>query len=118
MYLKDVIKANFVKRMKFKEFDMSQKHLDGGVYRMFNKLDEIIYVGKSGNLYIRLYNHLGGRTNTAYFIDEVTRIDYFQEPNPIYETLLEAVLIAYFEPKYNDEVKDAKEKFGANYAEE
>jgi excinuclease UvrABC nuclease subunit len=119
MNLKDVVKTNFVKKMKFTEFDMelSQKHIDGGVYRMFDESGEIIYVGKSGNLYIRLYNHLGHRTNTQYFIDEVVRIDYYCEPNPIYETLLEAVLIAYYQPKYNDEVKDAKKKFGEDNAE-
>lgn len=101
-------------KLEFVEFDM-QKDIDGGIYRMYDVNDEIIYVGKSSNLRTRIHNHLEHRTHTAYFIDEVMRVDFHTEPNPIYETMLEGIFIALHLPKYNDEVKDAKAKLGDEY---
>lgn len=82
--------------------------LGGGVYRMYNENKEIIYVGKSNDIHRRLLQHIGKRTNSAYFIDEVVKIEWHQENNPIWQTLLEGIFIAYHCPKYNDEVKDYK----------
>lgn len=111
MEIENLINFQFVKEMEFKKFT-NQKNIDGGVYRLHDKTGEIIYIGRSANLRKRIRSHQLGRTNTAYFINEVEIIDCFIEPNPIYETLLEAVLIAFYKPKYNDEVKDYKKKYG------
>lgn len=117
MSLKKLIKITSIKNLKFRDFDADLMYLDGGIYRMYDNSGEVVYVGKSTNLNKRLYDHLGQRTNTAYFMDEVVKIDYLQEVDPVYETLLEAIFIALHKPKYNYEVKKAKEKFGESYGE-
>jgi DNA polymerase-3 subunit epsilon len=114
--LKDLLKTSKVKKLKFQTYK-HHEHVDvgSGVYRMYNDSGEIIYVGKSVNIHKRMHQHLGKDTNTAYFIDEVKKIEFLQEPDPVFLTMLEGIFIAYHRPKYNDEVKDAKKKFGADY---
>jgi GIY-YIG catalytic domain len=123
MDFKDIIKITTVKKMKFQpwdyEFSKETLHsewianfktnkLGGGIYRMYDSDNIIIYVGKSNDIHRRLLQHIGKRTNSAYFIDQVKRIEYFIENNPIYQTMLEGIFIAYHTPKFNDEVKDAE----------
>lgn len=55
-----------------------------------------------------MMQHFGKDSHTAYFIDEVDFVEVLLEENPIYQTLLEAIFIAYHKPKYNDEIKGAK----------
>jgi excinuclease UvrABC nuclease subunit len=95
-----------VKNMKFSAFKNEHMHFGGGVYRMFDKDKKIIYVGKSQDLQRRITTHLNGTTNTKYFIKKVKHIDWHKNDSPIMQTLLEGILIAYYKPKYNDEVKD------------
>lgn len=78
----------------------------GGVYRMYDNSGEIIYVGKSNNIHRRLLQHVGKRSNTSYFIEEVVKIEYHVNNDPVFQTLLEGIFIAYHAPKYNDEVKE------------
>jgi excinuclease UvrABC nuclease subunit len=115
--LKDLIKITKIPGIEFTEFDKEHHETDlgGGIYRMYDDSDEIVYVGKSMNLHRRLHQHIGKDTNTSYFIDEVKRIEYTQEADPVYQNMLEGVFIAFHRPKYNDEVKDAKKKFGDDF---
>ena len=115
--LRSLTKISKIWKLKFSPIDLTDDTVDGGIYRMYNSSGEVIYVGKSGDLKRRLRQHIGKDTNTAYFIDEATRFEWHIEPDPVYQTLLEAIFIAYHKPKYNDEVKDAKKKFGDDYAE-
>ena len=108
MNVKDLLKITKIKKLPFEPADLS-KDYDGGIYRFYNLAKEIIYVGKSQDLKRRLKQHLGKDTNTAYFIDEVVFIEVLQEPNPIFQTMLEGIHIALHQPKYNDEVKDWSE---------
>lgn len=112
MELENLINMKFIEEMEFKKFTGKDRDIDGGVYRMHDRTGEIVYVGRSSNLKKRIRSHRLGKTNTGYFINEVEIIDCFTEPNPIYETLLESMLIAFYKPKYNDEVKDYKKKIG------
>jgi DNA polymerase-3 subunit epsilon len=114
--LRDILKTSKVKKIKFQKYQ-HHEHVDvgGGIYRMYNDSGEVVYVGKSVNIHKRMHQHLGKDTNTAYFIDEVKKIEFFQEPDPVIFTMLEGIFIAYHRPKYNDEVKDAKKKFGEDY---
>jgi excinuclease UvrABC nuclease subunit len=112
MELVEIVKIPEIEQLVFKPVDLSNHTIDGGIYRMFDSSGQVIYVGKSSNLRVRVNNHLHHRTHTAYFMDEVEKIQWFQEPDPIFETLLESIFIAYHQPKYNDEVKDHKKKFG------
>jgi DNA polymerase-3 subunit epsilon len=112
MNLKEIVKISKMKALTFQRVDLNQKNIDGGIYRMFNSAGTVIYVGKSGNLRRRIDDHLDHRTHTSYFIDEVDKIEWLQEPDPYFESLLEAIFIAYHRPKYNDETKDHRKKFG------
>jgi hypothetical protein len=110
------VKISNIKKIKFMPWDhlIPQEEIDalavnklgGGVYRMYDGDGEIIYVGKSNNIHRRLLEHMGERTNSAYFIDQVARIEWHSENNPILQTLLEGIFIAVHMPRYNDEVKD------------
>ena len=113
---KEFIKITSVKKTKFSIVNLNIGKIGGGIYRMYNNSGEVIYVGKSSDLHRRLLQHYGKDTNTAYFIDEVTKAEWHLEDDPVYQTLLEAIFIAYHKPKYNDEIKDAKKKFGDDYA--
>ena len=114
MNLKELIKITKIRTIKFKRIDFEDE-VDGGIYRLYDDSDQVIYVGKSLDLKRRLKQHLGKDTNTAYFIDEVKKADWLVEPDPVFQGMLEGIFIAYHRPKYNDEVKDAKKKFGDDY---
>lgn len=116
MNLKDLIKVSKIGKLRFQKYE-HHEHTDvgGGIYRMYDDSGEIIYVGKSVDIHKRMHQHLGKDTNTAYFIDEVKKIEFFVENDPVFFTMLEGIFIAYHKPKYNDEVKDAKKKFGEDY---
>ena len=117
--LRHLIKISNIRAYKFMPWDhlIPKEELDadaaaainklgGGIYRMYDGDGDIIYVGKSNNIHRRLLEHMGSRTNSAYFIDQVARIEWHSENNPILQTLLEGIFIAYHMPKFNDEVKD------------
>jgi len=108
MNLKDLIKISKLTKIKFETVDVDNSDIGGGIYRMYNNSDEIIYVGKSQDLHRRIHQHIGKDTNTAYFMDEVKGIEWTTERDPVFQNLLEAIFIAYHRPKYNDEVKDAE----------
>jgi hypothetical protein len=112
MNLKDLIKITKVSKIKFSPVDLDNSDVGGGIYRMYDENDLVIYVGKSMDLHRRLHQHAGKDTHTAYFIDEVRGYEWTTEPDPVYQNLLEAIFIAIHRPKYNDEVKDAEKKLG------
>lgn len=116
---KYLLKTTNIRALKFETWDHSNfaytedidaaiaaNKLGGGIYKMFNQDAEVIYVGKSNNLQRRLLEHIGKRSNTSYFIDEVKKIQYHVNNDPTMQTMLEGIFIAYLQPKYNDEVKD------------
>jgi excinuclease UvrABC nuclease subunit len=105
MELKDMIKKTFLKKMKWYPVDLRTLKIGGGIYRMYDKAGEVIYVGKSMDLHRRLLAHIGKDTNTRYFIDEVDYFEWYLDPSPVFQTMLEGIFIAYHMPKYNDEVK-------------
>ncbi len=85
--IKDLIKITVLKHFEWKQWEhelygnhveMLLNHptteatnlLGGGIYRMYDSNNEIIYVGKSNNIHRRLLEHIGHRSNTSYFVDE------------------------------------------------
>jgi excinuclease UvrABC nuclease subunit len=108
MKLNDVVNMAAIKKLKFQDHNIEKNHseIGGGIYRFYDKVGKVIYVGKSNNLHRRLHQHFGKDTNTKYFIDEVDHYEVFVENDPILQTLLEGIFIAHHKPKYNDEVKD------------
>lgn len=118
MRLTDLAKISKIKKLEFRPIDLKDTHIGGGIYRMYDTKGDVIYVGKSMDLHRRLHQHIGKDTNTAYFIDEVDCFEWLTEPDPVYQNLLEGIFIAYHKPKYNEEVKEAKERFGEDYGQD
>lgn len=104
MNFNDLIKISKVRKLKWTK-DHIHNDVGGGIYRMYNANKEIIYVGKSNDLHRRLHEHYSKKSNTDYFIDEVVKHEVIFENNPVFQTLLESIFIAYHQPKYNDEVQ-------------
>jgi hypothetical protein len=105
---KDLIKISKVKKLQWNKYHI-HSDVGGGVYRFFDISGSVIYVGKSVDLHRRLHEHYRKKSNTSYFIDEVVKHEVLIENNPIFQHLLEAILIAYHQPKYNDEVINSRE---------
>ena len=108
MNFNDLIKISKVRNLKWCDHHI-HNDVGGGIYRMYDKDNVVIYVGKSNDLHRRLHEHYSKKSNTGYFIDQVVKHEVIFENNPIYQTLLESIFIAYHEPKFNDEVKNADE---------
>ena len=95
-------------------FDINLIPRDTGCYLFKDKNDKVIYVGKAKNLRKRVSNY--NRINnldlkTKYLINNVDSIDYVVTDNEIEAFILENTLIKKYQPKYNIDLKDAK-----NYA--
>lgn len=107
MTFNDLIKVSKVKNLKWVDHHIHNT-VGGGIYRMWNIDNEVIYVGKSVDVHRRLHEHYSKKSNTDYFIDEVVKHEVLIENNPIFQNLLESIFIAFYEPKYNDEVKESR----------
>ena len=108
MDFKDLIKISKVRKLKWCDHHI-HNDVGGGIYRMFDKENNVIYVGKSNDLHRRLHEHYSKKSNTAYFIDQVVKHEVIFENSPVFQTLLESIFISYHQPKFNDEVKGADE---------
>jgi excinuclease UvrABC nuclease subunit len=105
MKIESLVNFKLVEKMQFTPFDKEVRDIGAGVYRLYDKAKQIIYIGKSADLFTRLSDHLSGKAHTKYFSKKVKYCDWYSEPSPINRSVLEAVLISYFEPKHNIEVK-------------
>ena len=104
----DLIKISKVRQMKWNNHHI-HNDVGGGIYRMFDINKNVIYVGKSNNLHRRLHEHYSKKSNTDYFIDEVVKHEVIFENDPVFQTLLESIFIAYYQPRYNDEVQKGEQ---------
>lgn len=109
-----ILKVDAIEKMKWQPLNLTETDIGGGIYRMYNSAGEVIYVGKTNDLHRRLLQHYNKKSNTSYFVDEVSRHEVLPEQNHIVRTLLEGVFIFLHMPKYNDEVKDEKERTNEN----
>jgi hypothetical protein len=115
MNLKDIIKITKLKNLKWCNHHI-HNDVGGGIYRMYDINNDVIYVGKSVDLHRRLHEHYSKKSNTKDFIDEVVKHEVLFENNIIIQTMLESIFIAYHKPKYNDEVESEIQR-GANQSE-
>jgi hypothetical protein len=75
------------------------------VYRFLNQEDEIIYVGKTENLKIRIKQHLDEGHLPKECYDEVRKIEFIKLYNQYESTIYEVYYINTYQPKYNIEYK-------------
>jgi excinuclease ABC subunit C len=81
-----------------------------GVYRFYNKLDKVIYVGKAKNLKNRLSNYFQANlaTKTYRMVHEAVRVDWTIVSTELEALALEFSWIKQYQPKYNVQFKDDK----------
>jgi excinuclease ABC subunit C len=82
-----------------------------GVYRMFNKDEDVLYVGKARNLKKRVasYAKISGHTNRiARMIHETRMMEFVTTHTETEALLLEANLIKRLRPRYNVLLRDDK----------
>ena len=82
-----------------------------GVYRMFNAVGDVLYVGKAKSLKKRVssYAKMGGHTNRiARMIRETANMEFVTTHTEMEALLLEANLIKRLRPKFNVLLRDDK----------
>ena len=83
-----------------------------GVYIMYNKNDEIIYIGKAKVLKNRVSQYFGSPKNhnekVRKMVQNVNRFDYIVTDSEFEALVLECSLIKQHRPKYNILLKDDK----------
>ncbi|MAU58734.1 MAG: excinuclease ABC subunit C [Flavobacteriaceae bacterium] len=99
--------------MIYSKIDLQKKSLpeDPGIYKFFDKLNNIIYVGKAKNLKKRVLsyfnkNHVHHRTKLL--VKQISKIENIVVETEMDALLLENSLIKKFKPKYNVLLKDDK----------
>ena len=89
------------------------KHLPGkpGVYRMFDRAGEVLYVGKAKNLKNRVSAYARGMAHTnavARMIAETANMEFVTTGTETEALLLESNLIKQLRPRYNVLLRDDK----------
>ena len=82
-----------------------------GVYRMLNKDDKIIYVGKAKNLKKRVSSYFKKRHDeikTAKMVEQIKRVEVTVTDTDSEAFILENTLIKRYKPKYNILFRDDK----------
>ncbi|MGG4453159.1 nucleotide excision repair endonuclease [Brevibacillus porteri] len=76
-----------------------------GVYCLYNKENELLYVGMTVNLQRRIVDHLakGPASHTKHFADEIASVRCCRVDNPEELDLMETRTIRELVPKYNVE---------------
>lgn len=87
---------------KIKQYILDKIPEDCGVYYFYNKEGEIIYIGKSTNMYNRAMAHFSteARKNRK-MLNELMNVDYVVTGSELVALLLEAQEIKKHKPKYN-----------------
>lgn len=87
---------------KIKEYILKKLPEECGVYIFLNKNDEIIYIGKSINMYNRAVSHFNSEIHKSKkMLDELYNVDYILCGSELVSLLLESALIKKHKPKFN-----------------
>jgi hypothetical protein len=73
----------------------------GGVYLLYTKDMELLYVGRSVNLKSRLYSHVKGKTHTKDFFTLIAKIGIIKEQSIPDQEIYEAYAIKTLNPIFN-----------------
>jgi len=92
--------------------EVSELPIDPGVYKFFNKDQELIYVGKAKDLRKRVSSYFtkqsGVNRKTQKLVSEIRTVDFVVSNSEFDALLLENNLIKENQPKYNVLLKDDK----------
>ena len=99
--------------MIYSKIDLQKKSLpeDPGIYKFFDKSNNIIYVGKAKNLKKRVLSYFNKKHlnhKTELLVKQINKIENIVVETEMDALLLENSLIKKFKPKYNVLLKDDK----------
>ena len=85
-----------------------------GVYKFFNELNQLIYIGKSKHIKNRVDQHLrNSKTKKGIqLMKEITRIEYDITGSELIALLRESQLIKLHKPVYNQQLKKSRFPYG------
>ncbi|WP_317896564.1 exonuclease domain-containing protein [Aurantibacillus circumpalustris] len=87
---------------KIKQYILNKLPEECGVYYFFNKTGEIIYVGKSTNIYSRAQSHFNTDTQKGKkMLNDLYNVDYVATGSELIALLLESEEIKKHKPRYN-----------------
>lgn len=87
---------------KIKEYILKKLPEECGVYYFLNKDKEIIYIGKSTNMYNRAIAHFNSKENKSKkLLNDLMNVDFVVTGSELVALLLEAEEIKKHKPKYN-----------------
>ncbi|MDB5976481.1 MAG: uvrC, partial [Nevskia sp.] len=90
---------------------LSQLTTQPGVYRMYDKSDELLYVGKARNLRKRVGSYFlraSGNPRIESMVGQICRVEVTLTHTEDEALLLEAALIKEQTPRYNVSLRDDK----------
>lgn len=83
-----------------------------GVYKYFDKDEQVIYIGKAKNLKKRVSSYFSKKRHenykTSVLVKRIANVRHIVTPSELEALLLENSLIKEFQPKYNINLKDDK----------
>lgn len=87
---------------KIKEYILKKVPEECGVYYFLNKEHEIIYIGKSNNMYVRARSHFQTDiTKNKQMLNELMNVDFVLTGSELVALLLESEEIKAHKPRYN-----------------
>ena len=93
---------------------LSQLPMDVGVYYLYNKENDIIYIGKSKNIHDRIFSHIGNvKTKKAIqMAEEIVDVTFELTGSDLVAQLHESFEIKKHQPKYDVAQSRVKQNFG------
>jgi len=92
-------------QMRFTKWELRNNEMvardTSGVYLLYDKKGNLLYVGKSGNLRRRLLSHISGHGTSKTFSRYIHDIQVYFCDDPTERELYETYLINKLKPKYN-----------------
>lgn len=87
---------------KIKQYILNKLPEECGVYYFLNKQGEIIYIGKSTNIYNRAQSHFNSdRNKSKKMLNDLYNVDFVTTGSELIALLLESEEIKKHQPKYN-----------------
>ncbi|MBF7155714.1 nucleotide excision repair endonuclease [Bacillus albus] len=96
-----VIELTLPSSSVFAKENISNIKPEGGIYFLYSLSNELLYIGKSTNIKVRVNNHIKGSSNTEEHAEEFNKVECFYIDNPLEIEIYETYLINTLKPKYN-----------------
>lgn len=85
-----------------------------GVYRFYNEVNQLVYVGKSKHIRRRINQHLKNTKSAKglSLLKEIVRIEYEMTGSELIASIVELNLINKYQPKFNSPFRKSKYTYG------